>query len=304
MENRAVLSRDGTGVTDPAQRYLGAQLRRLRETCGITREAAAQSLRCTEPKISRLEMGTSRVKDTDLDLLLTLYKVTSHAEREAMLTLARRLTQWQWWHNYRDVVPEWLRSYFVLESITETVRTYEPRFIPGLLQTRAYAHALMGNHYPEREAVRRVNVRLQRRQTLLEQGRRRKATNTFTQPWLWAIIDESALSERIGAPEVMREQLDFLVDVAADLSVQIQILPSGNGGLTGLANPFSLFRLPTPALPDLVYIEHLTGAIFVDDPADVETYRRAMERLVLGARPLADTATQIREAIESLGPAS
>lgn len=301
MGSHAVPPRDGTGVADPAQRYLGAQLRRLREDHVISREAAAESLCCTEPKISRLEMGTTRVKDTDLDVLLTLYGVTAPSEREAMLTLARRLTQWQWWHDYRDVVPEWLRSYLVLESITETVRSYEPRFIPGLLQTRAYAHALMSNHCSPEEAIRRVRVRLQRRQVLLDQGRRRQAADGFAQPWLWAIVDECALTERIGTPAVMREQLDYLIDVAADPSIRLQILPRGSGGSTGLAHPFSLFRLPTSALPDLVYIEHLTGALFVDDPASVETYRKAMERLVTAASPLAQTVSQLSKAMEQTG---
>jgi transcriptional regulator with XRE-family HTH domain len=253
----------------PAKAYLGAQLHKLRNGRRITRDAAADHLTCNVTKISRLESGRSSIKDGDLEQLLDLYGVTARDERNALLTLARKLNQRQWWHEYRDVVSNSLLSYLTLESITETIRTYEPCFIPGLLQTEAYAQALVSQFYPDTDARRRVELRLQRRALL--QPRRPKR--------LWAIIDETALVERIGDPRIMHDQLDFLRHATGELNVMIQVLPSGTSGQTGVANSFSLLRLPTRALPDVVYIEHLTGALFIDDPGQVETYRNAIERL-------------------------
>lgn len=253
----------------PAKAYLGAQLHQLRHRRRISRDTAAQHLTCDVTKISRLESGRSGVKDSDLEQLLDLYGLTARDERNALLTLARKLNQRQWWHDYRDVVSDSLLSYLALESVTETIRTYEPCFIPGLLQTEAYAQALVSQFYPDTDARRRVELRLQRRALL--QPRRRKR--------LWAILDETALVERIGGPHIMNDQLDFLRRAISELDVMIQVLPSGTSGQTGVANSFSLLRLPTQALPDIVYIEHLTGALFIDDPGQVETYRHAMERL-------------------------
>lgn len=271
---------------EPAKAYLGAQLHKLRGDRRINRDVAAQRLGCDASKISRIESGRSGVKDHDLEVLLDLYGITAREERDALLTLTRKLNQRQWWHDYRDIVPDSLHSYLALESITDTIRTYEPCFIPGLLQTENYAHALVREFYPDVNARRRVELRIQRR-ALLEQRRRKR---------LWAVIDETALVERIGTPQVMQEQLDFLARAIRDLNVLIQILPSGTAGQTGVANSFSLLRLPSRALPDVVYIEHLTGAVFIDDPVQVETYRYAMERLGKIALEPDDTDGELKKA--------
>jgi transcriptional regulator with XRE-family HTH domain len=288
---------DTPGRPDHAQEYLGRQLRLLRESRGISREVAGRHIGGSEPKISRMELGRNRVKEDDLDALLTLYGVVDATERQAMHDLACRLNKTQWWHQYSDVVTGWFCSYLVLESITETIRTYEARFIPGLLQTRAYANALVGMHYPDKEqARRRVEVRLRRRHTLLDQQLRPRAASRHHRPWLWAIIDESALHERIGHPDVMREQIDFLIDATRRLNTRIQILPTGTGGLTGVGNSFSLLPLPTKILPDVVYLEHLAGALFLDDPHEIEPYRHAMALLGTTALHPDDTITELEKA--------
>jgi transcriptional regulator with XRE-family HTH domain len=275
---------------EPAKAYLGAQLHRLRNDRQVLREVAAQRLGCDASKISRIESGRSTVKDHDLEVLLDLYGVNMPQERGALLTLTRKLNQRQWWHDYRDVVPASLHSYLALESITETIRTYEPCFIPGLLQTENYTHALVREFYPA-SARRRVELRAQRR-ALLEQRRRKRL--------LWAVIGETALLERIGTPQVMQEQLNFLARAIRDLNVLIQILPSGTAGQTGVANSFSLLRLPSRALPDVVYLEHLTGAFFIDDPGQVETYRYAMEGLGKIALEPDDTDGELKKAARRL----
>ncbi|MGA5304605.1 helix-turn-helix domain-containing protein [Nucisporomicrobium flavum] len=282
---------------DPAQEYLGRQLRRLREASGISRETAGRHIGSSEPKISRIELGRTRVKDRDLHDLLTLYGVTDEVSREAILGLASKLNQPQWWHDYGDVVSGWLRSYLVLESFTDKIRTYESRFIPGLLQTTAYAQALVKHHYQNEDEVRRrVEVRQRRRQTLLDPRRLTRAPNGVIEPWLWAIIDEPALHERIGSAAVMREQIDFLIHATRNLHVRIQILPAGTAGLTGVGNSFSLLRLHTQELPDVVYLEHLAGAHFLYDPHEVDPYRLATERIGITALHPSDTVTELEKA--------
>jgi hypothetical protein len=205
-------------------------------------------------------LGRTRVKNDDLDALLNLYGVMQEVDRRAMLGFARKLSQPQWWHDYGDVVSGWLRSYLVLESVTDRIRTYEAQFIPGLLQTPAYAEALVSKHYPSARLRRRVEVRQRRRQMLLDPQLRTRAVNGAVDPWLWAIIDESALGERIGAPGVMREQIDFLIHATVHLNVRIQVLPSGTAGLTGVGNSFSLLRLRTRLLPDVVSLLNTSPA--------------------------------------------
>lgn len=291
----SVAARGGPGTQNHAQAYLGRQLRLLRESCGISREAAGRYIDGSEPKISRIELGRSRVKVADLEALLSLYRVIGTAERQAMTDLARRLdSSDQWWRDYGEVTTAEFRSYLVLESLAETVRTYELRFIPGLLQTRSYATALFRTHFTEEETARLVAVRVRRRQVLLEQ--RLPDKDRPSKPFLWAVIDESALHERIGSRDIMSEQIDFLIRATQRLNCRIQILPSGTGSLTGVGNSFSMLRMPATALPDVVHLEHLGGAHFHDDPRDIEPYRIAVERLGTTALEPAGTISELQKA--------
>jgi transcriptional regulator with XRE-family HTH domain len=251
----------------------------------------------SESTISRIELGRIRVEDEDLDRLLTLYGITDLHERQGMLQLSSRLTTPQWWHQYRGAMTSWFCSYFVLESVTETIRSYESRFIPGLLQTEAYASALFRLHHPVADqAHRRTQIRMQR-QLMLAGPQHWQRTGHGQRPTrLWAIVDESALNEQIGDAAIMHDQLDALIRAAVQPNINIQILPSGTGGHTGVGNSFSLLRLRARILPDLVYLEHLTGAHFLDDPDEVDTYRVAIERLGITAMHPSDTITELEKA--------
>jgi len=265
----------GTGPT-VLRILLGSQLRRLREERNVTREDAGYAIRASESKISRLELGRVGFKERDVADLLTLYKVNDPAEREALLSLAREANQPGWWHKYGDILPNWFQAYVGLEVAASLIRTYEVQFIPGLLQTESYARAvvLLGNgNAPKEEIDRRVQLRMERQKLLTREN----------PPRFWAIIDEAVLRRPIGGREVMREQLEHLAKVAERPNVTLQIIPFGFGGHAAAGGAFSLLRFPDQTLPDIVYIEQLTSALYLEKREDVDTYLESMERLAVEA---------------------
>jgi hypothetical protein len=276
-------SSDVTGRPDIARQLLGGHLRRLREASGVSRAQASRHIAGSESKISRMELGRIGVKDTNLDLLLTLYGVDDRRQRTAVHELARRLNDPQGWHAHTDVLAGWFCSYLVLESVAQHIRTYEVRFIPGLLQTEAYAEAVIRlRHRADAEIRRRIDVRLQRQRMVLAPGG----------PLLWAIVDEAALYEKIGSAHVMQEQIEFLIHATRTYpNVRIQILPRGEGGHTGVGNSFSMLRLRIDGLSDVVYLEQIESALFLDSPAESDPYDIAMNRLgIMASRPQDTTA--------------
>jgi transcriptional regulator with XRE-family HTH domain len=265
------------------RRLLGAQLRRLRERQGISREEAGYAIRASGSKMSRLELGRVGFKDRDVADLLSLYGVTDETERESLLRLAQDANTPGWWHRYGDVLPGWFEKYVGLEEAATLVRTYEVQFIPGLLQTEEYAHAVisMGNSAASAEEIeQRVSLRITR-QKLLARG---------DGPRLWAVVDEAALRRPIGGAKVMRGQIERLLEATRLPGIILQVLPFRVGGHTAEAGAFTILRFPESDLPDVVYIEQLTSALYLDRREDVDGYMEAMERLcVLSARP-SDTA--------------
>ncbi|WP_354639100.1 helix-turn-helix domain-containing protein [Kitasatospora camelliae] len=251
---------------------LGSQLRRLREGCAITREDAGYAIRASESKISRMELGRVSFKERDVADLLSLYGVHDGVEREALLGLVREANKSGWWHSFNDVLPGWFQTYIGLEEAAALIRTYEVQFIPGLLQCESYARAIFGQSRPVlsgAELERRVNLRM-RRQKLLTDGQG---------PRLWAVIDEAALRRPVGGPEVMREQVQHLIDMARRPNVVIQVMPFRFGAHAGESGAFSILRFPEQDLADVVYLEQLTSALYLDKRDDVDAYVQVMERL-------------------------
>jgi transcriptional regulator with XRE-family HTH domain len=251
---------------------LGSQLRRLREGRGITREDAGYAIRASESKISRMELGRVSFKERDVADLLSLYGVNDGIEREALLGLVREANKSGWWHSYNDVLPGWFQTYVGLEEAATLIRTYEVQFIPGLLQSEEYARAVFGQSRPvisDEELERRVSLRL-RRQKLLTDG---------NSPRLWAVIDEAALRRPVGGPKVMRGQLQYLIDIAEQPNVVIQVMPFRFGAHAGESGAFSILRFPEQDLADVVYLEQLTSALYLDKRDDVDAYIQVMERL-------------------------
>lgn len=269
---------------------VGAQLRRLREACGMSRETAADVIRGSEAKMSRLELGRTGFKHRDVVDLLTAYGVTDEAEREAVLALARRANEPGWWQSYNDVMPGWLGMYVGLEQAASIIRSYEAQFMPGLLQTEAYAQAVIGlGQAPRPEDMKeRVALRM-RRQQLLEDPQ---------SPDYWVVLDEAVLRRTIGDHAVMRDQLDHLISVMKRPQVIVQILPFDRSGQVASGGPFTLLRFAQTDLPDIVYLEQLTSAFYLDKREDVQTYLEVIDRLsatALTPRESIDYVAGVRE---------
>jgi transcriptional regulator with XRE-family HTH domain len=268
---------------------LGSQLRRLREARGITCEEAGEAIRASHSKISRMELGRVRFRRRDVADLLALYGVADAAESAAMLGLAERANEPGWWHSYTDILPGWFEVYIGLEEAASRIRCYEVQFVPGLLQTEDYARAvtLLGHpDAPGHEVERRVGLRM-RRQSLLTQE---------DPPHFWAVVDEAALRRPLGGVEVMRRQLRHLIELTELPNVTLQVVPFDLGGHAAAGGPFSILRFAERDLPDVVYLEQLTSALYLDKRDEVDHYLAVMERLCIDAEP----ATHIRDTLNRL----
>ncbi|AFU03414.1 helix-turn-helix domain-containing protein [Nocardia brasiliensis] len=252
---------------------VGGQLRALREECGITREAAGDYIRGSHAKISRLELGRTGFKERDILDLLTLYGVTDPDQRAVLVDLARGANQPGWWHSYNDLLPSWFETYLGLEGAAQTIRTFEGQLVPGLLQTDEYTHAVIAVSHHNAEATRRVELRRRRREILdIENG-----------PALWAVLDEAVLHRPIGGRDVLRNQIRHLVTMSAKRNVTIQVLPYRAGGHPAAGSSFTMLRFTERELPDIVYLEQLTSALYLDRREDLQLYREVMDRLAVQA---------------------
>jgi transcriptional regulator with XRE-family HTH domain len=269
---------------------LGTQLRRLRESRGITAHEAAQAIRASESKISRIELGRNAFREVDVADLLSLYGITDPDEREQMLSLASQANQPGWWHRYQDVLPGWFQAYIGLEESAETIRSYDSQFVPGLLQTEEYAAGVIElGEFSLEETDRLVFLRKERQRRFTSGGLR-----------LWAIIDEMALRRPVGSAELMRGQLRYLLDVCDRPGLTLQVTPFPAGASYVTPGSFSILKFATADLPDVVYVEQLTSAMYLDKRMDVEQYTAALDKL--GATSLTPEQTKafIRDVIDEL----
>ncbi len=251
---------------------LGSHLRRLREAQGITREKAGYSIRASESKISRMELGRVSFKTRDVEDLLTLYGVTDESERTSLLSLVKEANVAGWWHSYSDVLPSWFPTYVGLEAAAHLIRSYEVQFVHGLLQTEAYAHAVVARGMKsasDAEIDKRVAVRMERQKYLVAESA----------PEFHCVLDEAALRRPYGDREVMRGQLQYLIDISERPNVRLQVMPFGFGGHSGESGAFTVLSFPESDLSDVVYLEQLTSALYLDKKEDITQYERAIERL-------------------------
>jgi transcriptional regulator with XRE-family HTH domain len=262
---------------------LGHQLRRLREAASVTPEDAGYEIRASRSKISRMENGRVGVKERDVDDLLTRYGVTDERARAGLLALARQANIPGWWTKYGDILADWFEAYLGLEAAASVIRSFELQFVHGLFQTEAYARAvtLLGfKAAPAEEIDRRVSLRMKRQDLL-----------TGPQPpRVWSILDEAALRRPVGGRAVMRGQLKRLAEVADLPHVTIQAVPFDRGGHAATGGSFSILRFGEDDLPDVVYIEQLTSALYLDGRDDVDHYMEVMDRLSADALTPAATA--------------
>ena len=274
---------------------LGTQLRRLREAHGVSRENAGWEIRSSESKISRIELGRVSFKERDVADLLSLYGMADDdPERARLLALARQANAPGWWQPYSDVMPGWFQSYLGLEAATSLIRTYEVQFIPGLLQTREYARAVVRLGHPrasDTDVERRVELRLARQKLLTRDH----------PPQLWAVVDEAALRRPIGGAAVLRGQIEALVGAATQLpNVRLQIVPFEVGGHAAAGGAFTILRFPEEDLLDVVYVEQLTSALYLDKREDIDLYAEAMERLCLDANPPGQTGDVLASILKQM----
>ncbi|MGH3758071.1 helix-turn-helix domain-containing protein [Actinophytocola sp.] len=264
-----------SGAPTARRIVLGAQLRRLREAADITRADAGWAIRGSDSKISRMELGRVGFKERDVVDLLTMYGVEDENERAFYLDLVRKSNERGWWHRYTDLMPDWFSNFVGLEESASLIQNYELLFVPGLLQTEEYVRAVVSHGQPvhlDEQTERRVQLRLQRQKLLFRQGA----------PRLWAVIDEAVLHRPIGGAAALRAQLDHLLEVTKQPNITLQVVPYDRSGYAA-EGPFSILRFAEPTLPDVVYIEHLSGALYLDRPHEIEVYSRVIDRLAVDA---------------------
>jgi hypothetical protein len=272
---------------------VGAHLRRLRLQHDRSREQAGEAIRASAWKIHRLENGQVGFKERDVIDLLRFYGVTDLQEIAAVVTMAREANEPGWWQRYSDILASWFRTYVDLEAAATLIRAYEGQLIPGLLQTEEYVRAVIRgaqlDETPE-SMEHRVALRMTRQQ-LLERS-------DPPPPRLWVVVDEAALRRPVGDAKVMRAQLERLSEAAALPNVTLQVLPFGAGAHPAMSGAFSILRFADQDLPDLVYVEHLSGALYLDKREDVDLYLNAFGAVGIRARPPSETVGILDKALK------
>ncbi|MFD8567475.1 helix-turn-helix domain-containing protein [Streptomyces sp. NPDC059639] len=270
------------------QVVLGRRLRDLREAAGLKRDEAAQALRVTGATIRRMETAEVSLKIPYVQMLLELYEVPEQ-EIEAFVALAEEANLPGWWQRYHDVLPDWFSLYVSLEGAAEMIRSYEPHFVPGLLQTEEYARAVfdagtVGRSTPA-DIDRHVALRMARQSLLTREDA----------PHVWVVMDETALRRPPGGADLLRDQLDRLIETAQLPHVTLQIAEFASGPHPATFGPFSLFRFPVRELPDMVYSEYVTGALYLDARDEVGTHLEVLDHLAAQAASAERTLEFLRK---------
>jgi hypothetical protein len=283
---------DAPGPT-VARMILGIQLHRMREAAGISPDQAGYEIRASRSKISRMENGQVRFKERDVTDLLSLYGITDAKTRDGLVALAKQANTPGWWARYGDILADWFELYLGLEMAASVIRTFELQFVHGLFQTEDYARAVtvLGHTAaPKDEIERRVNIRL-KRQDLLTGAK---------PPQVWSVIDEGALRRPVGGPVVMRAQLEHLIEVSALRHVTIQVVPFARGGHAAAGGSFTILRFGDPDVPDVVYLEQLTSALYLEKPEDVDHYMEVMNHLSTEALTPAQSTRFLADIIRAM----
>ncbi|MFD7839107.1 helix-turn-helix domain-containing protein [Streptomyces sp. NPDC059761] len=273
-----------------SRRRLGSELRRLREISGMTTQQVAERLLISQPKISLLENGRRLVKPRDVRDLCGLYGVQDQRRVDHLMQLARESGQQGWWNSYGDIP---YGAYIGLEAEAAAIRLYEPLVIPGLLQTPAYARAVIAGTIPRitaEQAAARLQVRLRRQDRL---GAPRHPLR------LWAVLDESALRRVVGSREVMREQLDHLTRLSAQPHITVQVLPHDVGAHPGVSGQFSLLDFADATDASVVYLERFTSDFYLEKRSDARLYGDMYAHLQAQALSPRSTRHLVNEAIEA-----
>jgi transcriptional regulator with XRE-family HTH domain len=254
---------------------LGSQLRRLREEAGVTRQQAGYNIRGSESKISRLELGRVGFKERDVTDLLTMYGVDDSTERQTFLDMVKQSNEPGWWRRFGDTMPNWFTDLVGLEEAAARIQIWEPLYVSGLLQIEPYARAIFSHGRPEM-ADERVD------QLVALRMRRQKMFSRPDAPRVWMVLDESVLYRPIGGMKVLKQQIEYLLEMSALPHVSVQVLPYTRSGLSA-EHAFSLMRFGEPELPNIAYVEYLTGAHYIEKREEIEKYSRALDMLAVDA---------------------
>jgi transcriptional regulator with XRE-family HTH domain len=263
---------------------LGRQLQALREKAGMSHQQAAEAIYSSYYTIRRMERAEGGLKPLTVKSLLMAYGITDVREIDTFLALARDASKPGWWHSYDDVLPSWFKVAVGLEESASLIRAYEPQVIPGLLQTAGYATAITAASFPgatAEETDRRVTLRLARQELF-----RRPAP-----PDYWVVLEETVLRRPIGGPDVMRGQLVHLIEAAESAAITIQVISFATGWHPALYGMFNIFRFPDQEMPDIVYGEGLTGAYYLNKPAEAASYIKALDHMCAQAAEPEQTIT-------------
>lgn len=271
------------GAPTVLRMVLGKRLQDLRERAGLSFEQAGQALDVTHATIRRMEKAEVGLKIPYVEKLLITYGITTPEEIGGFLALAREANRPGWWHNFRDVLPDWFSAFVSLEGEASVIRAYEPHYVPGLLQTPAYARAVLraGQPHTASEEIERLVALRVERQSLV-----RRADKP---PLLWVVMDETVLRRPIGGRKVMREQIDALAAAAELPNVRLQVIPFSSGPHPAMYGPFHIFRFQLQEIPDIAYAESLVGGVYFDERDDVSTFLEALDRMCAQAAPAQST---------------
>ncbi|MGA4849506.1 helix-turn-helix domain-containing protein [Streptomyces sp. G5(2025)] len=252
------------------RRRLGQELRRLRELKGMTAEEVAERLLVSQSKISRLENGRRSISQRDVRDLCGVYEVEDHRIVDSLMQMAKDSRQQGWWHSFGDIP---YSVYIGLETDAASLRVYDPQVVPGLLQTRGYAEALITGALPETTTTdieKRVQVRMRRQERIAAPDNPLR---------LWTVLDESALRRVVGSRQLMREQLEHLLEQSRLPHVTVQVIPFELGAHPGLNGQYAILEFPDAADSSVVYIEGVTSDLYLEKAHDVQQYSVMYEHL-------------------------
>jgi len=270
------------------RRELASRLRELRKQAGLTVDDVARELLCSPPKISRIETGTRGASLRDVRDLCRLYRV-SDAEQAQLMTIAREARQQGWWNKFDDLAIE---SLIGLEIEAKRISSHEAAVVPWAFQTEQYARAVIKGILPrvdDRILDERVTARMTRQELL-----RRPEP-----PYLWSLIDESALRRAVGGGRVMWEQLSKILEVAATPNVTIQIVPFEAGAQPGLDNTFTLLEFDSSVQSAVVFVANLAGNLYLERESEIQRYQEVLEHLRACALSPANSAKFVEEVRKS-----
>lgn len=279
-------------MTTVQLRRLSQELLRLRKAAGLTQEEVNAAMEWSKGRLTYMEQGKWKRADIGtVSRLLDLYGVKGE-EKERLLNLARKSRAKGWWLNYRDIFPAAFPSF---EGAATMIRAYEAQLVPGLLQTPEYAEAIIRGgrgKFDQQTLERRIEARMERKQII----------DREQPPDLWFIVDEAVLQRMVGGPEVMREQIRYLVEMSARPPITIQVLPNSVGAHPGMTGgSFVLLDFAVTQDPPLVYIEQATSSVFVDQPEEVQAYTLIFTRIASSALTPEDSVSFMMALRDKIG---